>query len=738
MRHTILIPLLLVCLTIPTYTQNQGTKPVDMTIKRFALFVGSNDGGPKRIKLRYAVSDAKAVRELMTELGGIMAEDAHLLVEPSRLTFMDHIEQLADKIEAARNQHARVEVILYYSGHSDENSLLLGKERIKYQYLRHQINRFNADVRIAILDSCASGAITRTKGGKKRSPFLLDAAYNMKGYAFMTSSSSTEASQESDRLKRSFFTHNLISGMRGAADTSQDGRITLNEAYNYAFHETLSQTEKTMSGPQHPNYNIQMSGTGDVILTDIRKSSVVLTLQKGLGGKFFIHDQQDRLVVELKKPKGRIIELGLAEGKYRIINIIDGLILESNIQLVSGEPVVLSADQFRQGGLVPTTARGDRAEPEHQEQPQYRVLPLNLSFLSSGHVHTINNFSLYILSSQCSILNGASVGAGISFIRERGNGIQISGIGNVVTGDFRFFQCAGVFNHIRGKSRGVAIAGIMNTCMTTAEGWQVAGILNYGGALKGFQIAGVGNISGADCRYLQMAGVFNIARGDASGGQIAGSFNYARTMTGAQVSPFNIAGEVTGVQLGVVNIGNRVEGTQIGVINIAKEAHHTPVGLLNIIANGNTALNLWVDSIGFFNLAVKHGSKRLYNLYIVGMDSRFDYGTLGLGMGTYFRLTNQLALSIEAIAKAINPISEPFSQAPALHSSLRFGLEIQMGGRLSLITGLSYNYFNNFDNGAVSFPDPWVHLEFDSNSMGEKHWIGIFLGFQLPLSRTQF
>ncbi|MGD8538948.1 MAG: hypothetical protein PVI66_09540 [Candidatus Aminicenantes bacterium] len=51
---------------------------------------------------------------------------------------------------------------------------------------------------------------------------------------------------------------------------TQDGRVTLNEAYHFAFNETLAQTEKSLSGPQHPYYNIQMAGTGDVVMTDIR------------------------------------------------------------------------------------------------------------------------------------------------------------------------------------------------------------------------------------------------------------------------------------------------------------------------------------------------------------------------------------------------------------------------------------------------------------------------------------
>ena len=83
-------------------------------------------------------------------------------------------------------------------------------------------------MRLAVLDSCASGALTRVKGGSFQAPFLVDDANKVKGYAILTSSSADEAAQESDRLQASFFTHSLVSGLRGAADTTGDSRVTLN------------------------------------------------------------------------------------------------------------------------------------------------------------------------------------------------------------------------------------------------------------------------------------------------------------------------------------------------------------------------------------------------------------------------------------------------------------------------------------------------------------------------------
>ena len=213
MKKTIFVIILaLLTLLVGTLCANQNIK--QMAIKRFTLVVGANNGGPDRTKLQYAVSDAKAMIKILEEIGGVMPDDSKMLIEPTREAFFWEINRLKDKVKRAGQKSGRVEVVFYYSGHSDEKNLLLGNEKLSYSELRKQINGVESDVRIAILDSCASGAFTRMKGGKKKSPFLMDSAYNMKGNAFMTSSSSNESSQESDRLRGSFFTHNLLTCMR--------------------------------------------------------------------------------------------------------------------------------------------------------------------------------------------------------------------------------------------------------------------------------------------------------------------------------------------------------------------------------------------------------------------------------------------------------------------------------------------------------------------------------------------
>jgi len=171
------------------------------------------------------------------------------------------------------------------------------------------LDKVDADVRIAVLDACASGAITRIKGGQRRAAFLLDTQTDTRGYAFLTSSSAQESAQESDRIGASYFTYYLVTVMRVAADVTADGRVTLSEAYQFAFDETLARTVDLSGGAQHPAYDMNLSGTGDVVLTDVRRVSAGISLHDDVEGRLFVRAADRRLVAELYKPSGRAIEL---------------------------------------------------------------------------------------------------------------------------------------------------------------------------------------------------------------------------------------------------------------------------------------------------------------------------------------------------------------------------------------------------------------------------------------------
>jgi hypothetical protein len=328
-------------------------------IHRFALVAGVNFGGGGRTPLLYAVSDAERFAQVLREMGGVEASDCLLLREPSLRAFQRALEDLRGKVAAFQGDSGRVEVLLYYSGHADEEGLLLGTERLSYRGLRDAMDAVQGDVHIAVLDACASGAITRIKGGQRQKAFLVDASSEARGYAFLTSSSANEAAQESDRLKASFFTHSLISGMRGGADVSGDGRVTLGEAYQFAFHETLARTAETQGGAQHPAYDINLSGTGDVVMTDIRQTSAGLVLSEGLNGRFLIRNASQQLVAELFKPAGRKVELGLEPGEYDIRFEQRPGLFAASVRLAEGQRLTLGQGHFQPATRERTTLRGE-------------------------------------------------------------------------------------------------------------------------------------------------------------------------------------------------------------------------------------------------------------------------------------------------------------------------------------------------------------------------------------------
>jgi len=340
---------------VPTPVRAAGT------LQRYALVVGANAGGADRPLLRYAISDAERFARVLVDVGGVAPGDQIVLKQPKLRELSEGLDLLARHVADARKAGGaggRIEIVVYYSGHADEKGLLLGDDRFSYQTLRDRLDQITADVRIAVLDACSSGAFTRSKGGKARQPFMIDESSNMRGHAFLTSSTENEVAQESDRIRASYFTHYLVSGFRGAADTSGDGKVTLSEAYRFAFDETLGGTARTRGGAQHPSYDINLSGTGDIVMTDVKQTTATLVIGEDLDGRFFVRNEAQELVVELYKPRGRRVELAVEAGTYDVRIEREKSALSARTTITDGSRIVLAASQFGVAAIEPTQLRG--------------------------------------------------------------------------------------------------------------------------------------------------------------------------------------------------------------------------------------------------------------------------------------------------------------------------------------------------------------------------------------------
>ena len=90
-----------------------------------------------------------------------------------------------------------------------------------------------------------------------------------KGAVLITSSSAEEASVERDDLGGSLFTHFWASALRGSADQNNDAKVTLAEAFSFAYEKTLLRSAESRTGIQHPNYDYEIKGRDELTLTTL-------------------------------------------------------------------------------------------------------------------------------------------------------------------------------------------------------------------------------------------------------------------------------------------------------------------------------------------------------------------------------------------------------------------------------------------------------------------------------------
>ncbi len=682
------------CILLPLSAASYNTANLDNTagVDRYAVYVGSNDGGKERERLLYAGSDAQSFQKIMSEIGGVQDSNSYVLIDPSKEKIDDTLAKISTKINLNKSNAKRSEFIFYYSGHSDENSLLLGEASYDYSSLKQSITQIPSDIHIVILDSCYSGNFIRTKGGQKRKPFLMDDTSVVKGHAYLSSSSDHEYSQESDDIESSYFTNAMITGLRGAADTSGDNKVTLNELYSYAFNDTLSKTESSKAGPQHPNYNITLVGSGDLILSDISTADAMLSLSKDAKGTFIIRDNSGKLVSEINKTPGQPIFMALPVGTYSAVSIDEYSTKQGFFTLEKDSVYVLDMNNMTAIKKKDTRLRGGSID-ENESQG----LLNEASIADAVHINIIPGIALLRFSPDCSLASFGIIGGS-----ERNmTGLQASSVMNINTGNLTGVQGAGVFNINNGNVLGAQFAGVFNTAQNV-NGIQGAGVFNVNKSFSGAELAGVFNISSKEqSNGVQGAGVFNICRG-ISGVQGAGVFNVCDDIEGVQAA-------------GVINVAKKVSGLQIGVINVATENNGLAIGVLNFIGNGmHHAGFVWNSSDKMFDAFFQSGTKKLFATIGMSFSDKaikgetIDKCLLYSGLGTEFIFSKSTFLGssvdIEGLVKNVFP-------TPALVNGL--------SGDLSAYISVEENNLHISISPTFESPDqymiPSLRITFNSN-----------------------
>jgi hypothetical protein len=356
--------------------------------QRYAIVIGANPGWASDRPLRYAENDAERVRDVLVGLGGFAPDRVVLLRDPDTADVRATLRDVARVVQASSEDTT---VFFYYSGHADDERLHLKGEPLAFKELHATLRGLPATIKVAVVDACKSGAVTR-KGGARVDEFAVSIDNpKLSGLVILTSSGADELSQESRALAGSVFTHHLVSGLRGAADTNKDNQVTLAEAYQYAYARTRADTAVTGT-PQRPSFRYELTGQGELVLAQLKATKVAqMTLPKGEATKYVVLDAHEwRLIAEAQTEKDRDVVLALAPGNYRVKKVYSDRLEVGSLVLAAGEKAVVDTITYKSAPLSQGVVKGspdDLSPEEHREWQRTQAFGL----LASGQASAALN-----------------------------------------------------------------------------------------------------------------------------------------------------------------------------------------------------------------------------------------------------------------------------------------------------------------------------------------------------------
>lgn len=182
--------------------------------------------------------------------------------------FNEHASRVSETIDYfLSNRKPSDLLMLYFSGHGvrDEygslylavkntNRARLRSTAIKSDFIREAMDQSRSKRQVLILDCCNSGAFAQGTKAEVGGSVGTASAFEGTGYGrvVLTASDSTQFAWEGDKvtgdMENSLFTNFLVKGLEGEADANGDGRITIDELYDYAYEQIINITPKQTPG----------------------------------------------------------------------------------------------------------------------------------------------------------------------------------------------------------------------------------------------------------------------------------------------------------------------------------------------------------------------------------------------------------------------------------------------------------------------------------------------------------
>lgn len=244
-------------------------------MSKFALVIANTEyQDPSFAKLTAPGKDAEEFAQVLRELAGF---DVQIMLNEAE----NQTSRVIARFFANRKQNDLL--LLYFSGHgirneqgqlflatTDTEMNILEASSIAAEFVTQSMNQSHSQRQVLVLDCCNSGAFAQ---GMKSAPAVggsmgMATAFEGSGFGrvVLTATDATQYAWEGDKLigntQKSVFTHFLIEGLKGRADRNQDGRINVDELYEYAYEQVVQITPKQT--PRKWSYRQQ----GEIILSE--------------------------------------------------------------------------------------------------------------------------------------------------------------------------------------------------------------------------------------------------------------------------------------------------------------------------------------------------------------------------------------------------------------------------------------------------------------------------------------
>jgi hypothetical protein len=295
----------------------------------FALIIGSNVSVDRDLPaLKYADDDAARYLDLFRLLGArtyllsrlddntrrLHAQAAAEALEPRREVFEKTLAQVGVDVAQARDRHLDTTLYVIYAGHGSvengEGYITLEDMRISGGDLARFLGAIPATHIHVIADACASYYLAYSRGpGGERRPLhgFQDAPQlaNDPRIGLLLSTSSARESHEWDAFQAGVFSHEVRSGLYGAADADGDGKVSYREIAAFVARAN----EAIPNERFRPDVHVKAPAQSDTLLDLRRGLSRRLDVDGSHAAHYWVEDERGVRIADFHNASGQPVHL---------------------------------------------------------------------------------------------------------------------------------------------------------------------------------------------------------------------------------------------------------------------------------------------------------------------------------------------------------------------------------------------------------------------------------------------